>query len=474
MLNRSMSTFMNAWTAHDYTQYPFSTQNAKDYENLQNVYLDSVFNPKLSELDFRQEGWRLERSDPADSTSAYQMKGVVFNEMKGAFSDAGSLFAQRAEQQLYPGTTYQYVSGGDPAYIPDLTHEQLVHFHHTRYHPSNARIYSYGNFPLAPQLERVDRLVARHERLQPGSVPMEVTPFGEKTVTEFGPIESVGSPDKQTKFSVSYLTNDLRDVYETFSMSMFSSLLLHGSAAPMHKALIDSQIGSDYSSNTGYSPFTRQTSLSVGLQGLADKDIPLVEQRIGETFAKVHDEGFERKRVDAALAGIELAYKHKTANFGMSLMKSLSTGWFHGVDPVEYLKVSDNIARMRADVSQGKFFENIVDRYFTSSSHKLKYIMLADAKYNQQLEENEQRMIQDKLAKLTNADLQVIDEKNKALAEEQMRKDDLSSLPTLTMDDVSEKSERYALDMSAAGGSVPVQWRTTATNGISYLRIIND
>ncbi|ORX66773.1 hypothetical protein DL89DRAFT_295151 [Linderina pennispora] len=381
MLNRSMSTFMNAWTAHDYTQYPFSTQNAKDYENLQNVYLDS--------LDFRQEGWRLERSDPSDSTSAYQMKG-------------------RAEQQLYPDTTYQYVSGGDPAYIPDLTHEQLVHFHHTRYHPSNARIYS---------------LWPRHERLQPGS----------KTVTEFGPIESVGSPDKQTKFSVSYLTNDLRD------------------------ALIDSQIGSDYSSNTGYSPFTRQTSLSVGLQGLADKDIPLVEQRIGETFAK---------RVDAALAGIELAYKHKTANFGMSLMKSLSTGWFHGVDPVDYLKVSDNIARMRADVEQGKFFENIVDKYFANSKHKLKYIMLADAKYNQQLEESEQRMIQDKLAKLTNTDLQVIDEKNRALAKEQMRKEDLSSLPTLTMADVNEKAERYALDMSAAGGS--------ATNGISYLRIIND
>ncbi|KAJ1964019.1 Mitochondrial presequence protease [Dipsacomyces acuminosporus] len=474
MLNRSMSTFMNAWTAHDYTQYPFSTQNAKDYENLQNVYLDSVFRPQLREVDFRQEGWRLERTDPSDSSSSWQMKGVVFNEMKGAFSDAGSLFATRAEQQLFPGTTYQYVSGGDPAFIPDLTHEQLVNFHKTRYHPSNARVYSYGNFPLGPQLERVDKMISGYERIQPIAVPMDVTPYGEKQVTEFGPVESVGSPEKQTKFSISYLTNDLRNVYETFSMSVFSDLLLNGTSAPMHQALIDSHIGSDYSANTGYSPFTRQTSLSVGLQGIADKDIPLVEQRIGETFAKVHAEGFEQRRIDAALAGIELAYKHKTANFGLSLMKSISTGWFHGVNPVEYLKVSENVARLRSDVEGGKFFENIVDRYFVNSNHKLKYVMLADAKYNQQLEQNESQLIQNKLTTLTSADLASIDKKNAELAAEQMKKEDLSLLPTLTIEDVDAKASRHALDMGAAGGCVPVQWRTTSTNGISYFRVIND
>ncbi|KAJ2047425.1 Mitochondrial presequence protease [Coemansia sp. S16] len=474
MLNRSMSTFMNAWTAHDYTQYPFSTQNAKDYENLQNVYLDAVFQPSLREVDFRQEGWRLERSDPTDTASSWQFKGVVYNEMKGAFSDAGSLFATRAEQQMFPGTTYQYVSGGDPAFIPDLTHAQLVEFHRTRYHPSNARIYSYGNFPLAPQLERVGEVISTYERITPATVPMDVKPFGEKLVTEFGPVESVGSADKQTKFSISYLTNDMRNVYETFSMSMFSNLLLNGTSAPMHKALIDSHIGSDYSSNTGYSPYTRQTILSVGLQGIADKDISLVEQRVGETFARVRDEGFERRRIDAALATVELAYKHKTSDFGLNLMKSLSTGWFHGVNPVEYLKVSENVARLRADVASGGFFEGIVDRYFANSGHKLKYVMLADSKYNQGLDQREHEMIQSKLNTLTRADLTTIDEKNKVLADEQMKKEDLSSLPTLTMADVDAAASRYALDMGVAGECVPVQWRTTSTNGISYFRAIND
>ncbi|KAJ1883128.1 Mitochondrial presequence protease [Coemansia sp. RSA 1722] len=473
MLNRSMSTFMNAWTAHDYTQYPFATQNAQDYENLQRVYLDAVFRPVLREMDFRQEGWRLERNG---QDSGWQFKGVVYNEMKGAFSDAGSLYATRAEQQLFPGTTYQYVSGGDPEFIPDLTHEQLVAFHRERYHPSNARVYTYGNLPLAPQLERVGRLMDSYDRISPVHVPMDVEEFGEKQVTELGPVESVGQPDKQTRFSLSFLANDLRNVYDTFSMSVFSNLLLSGTSAPMHKALIDSHIGSDYSANTGYSPFTRRTSLAVGLQGIADSDISLVETRIRETFALVHRQGFERRRVDAALANVELAYKHRTADFGLSLMKSISTGWFHGVNPVEYLKVSENVARLRADVERGGFFESLAERYFLNSKHTLKYAMLPDTKYNQRLDQREHEMIQNKLDTLSSADLAAIDQKNEQLAEEQMRKEDLSSLPTLTLQDVPEQAGRFALDMGVAGDevTVPVQWRTTSTNGISYLRVIND
>ncbi|KAJ1942204.1 Mitochondrial presequence protease [Kickxella alabastrina] len=474
MLNRSMSTFMNAWTAHDYTQYPFATQNSRDYENLQGVYLDAVFKPTLREVDFRQEGWRLERNP--DGALGWQFKGVVYNEMKGAFSDAGSLYATRAEQQLFPGTTYQYVSGGDPEFIPDLTHEQLVEFHRTRYHPSNARIYSYGNLPLAPQLQRVAQVIGSYTRITPATVGMDVEEFGEKMVSELGPVESVGTADKQTRFSLGFLANDLRNVYETFSMSMFSSLLLNGTSAPMHKALIDSHIGSDYSANTGYSPYTRRTSLAVGLQGISDSDIPLVERRIRETFALVHEQGFERRRVDAALAGVELAYKHRTADFGLSLMKSISTGWFHGVNPVEYLKVSENVARLRADIERGGFFETLADRYFLNSRHTLKYAMLPDTKYNERLDRREHELIQGKLASLSSADLALVDRKNEALAQEQMRQEDLSSLPTLTLADVPADAGRYALSMGVAGDGtpVPVQWRTTSTNGISYLRVIND
>lgn len=152
MLNRSLASYMNAWTASDHTAYPFCTANASDYANLRDVYCDAVFHPKLSRLDFLQEGWRLEPENPLDPASPLKFKGVVFNEMKGAFSDVESLFAQRLQQNTFPNSIYTNISGGDPLAIPDLTFEQLVQFHRDHYHPSNALFYTYGNYPLTDTL----------------------------------------------------------------------------------------------------------------------------------------------------------------------------------------------------------------------------------------------------------------------------------------------------------------------------------
>ncbi|XP_030055213.1 presequence protease, mitochondrial-like [Microcaecilia unicolor] len=142
MMNRSLATFMNALTAADYTLYPFSTQNSKDFQNLLSVYLDAVFFPRLQELDFWQEGWRLEHENPTDAHSPLVFKGIVFNEMKGAFTSSESVFTQKLQNKLLPDHTYAVVSGGDPTYIPDLTWEQLKQFHATHYHPSNARCFA--------------------------------------------------------------------------------------------------------------------------------------------------------------------------------------------------------------------------------------------------------------------------------------------------------------------------------------------
>uniref|UniRef100_A0A3B5MT50 Pitrilysin metalloproteinase 1 n=1 Tax=Xiphophorus couchianus TaxID=32473 RepID=A0A3B5MT50_9TELE len=155
MLNHSLSTFMNAFTASDFTMYPFSTQNGKDFQNLLSVYLDAVFFPCLREQDFRQEGWRLENEDPTNPSSPLVFKGVVFNEMKGAFSDSERLYAQHLQNKLYPDHTYSVVSGGEPLAIPDLTWEQLKQFHATHYHPSNARFFTYGDLPLENHLKQI-------------------------------------------------------------------------------------------------------------------------------------------------------------------------------------------------------------------------------------------------------------------------------------------------------------------------------
>ncbi|KAG8138805.1 hypothetical protein E2320_001597 [Naja naja] len=173
MLNRSLSTFMNAFTASDYTLYPFSTQNPKDFQNLLSVYLDAVFFPSLRLLDFWQEGWRLEHESPADPRSPLTFKGVVFNEMKGAFADNERVFSQHLQNKILPDHTYAVVSGGDPLKIPDLSWEQLKHFHATHYHPSNARFFTYGNFPLELHLKQIhEEALCKFQKIEPNtSVP---------------------------------------------------------------------------------------------------------------------------------------------------------------------------------------------------------------------------------------------------------------------------------------------------------------
>ena len=170
MLRRSLSTFMNAFTASDWTMYPFSTQNPKDYYNLMDVYLNAVFFPELDELSFKQEGHRLELEaagqEQDDQGQMLVRKGVVYNEMKGAMSSPDQVMVRSILKALYPDTTYSNNSGGDPAVIPSLTYDQLVAFHQKHYHPSNAYFYTYGNLPLREHLGRIgDKTLARFQRI---------------------------------------------------------------------------------------------------------------------------------------------------------------------------------------------------------------------------------------------------------------------------------------------------------------------
>uniref|UniRef100_A0A2A4IU37 Peptidase M16 N-terminal domain-containing protein n=1 Tax=Heliothis virescens TaxID=7102 RepID=A0A2A4IU37_HELVI len=210
MLNRSLATFMNALTGPDYTFYPFSSQNEVDYRNLQKVYLDAVFKPNLSRLDFLQEGWRLEHSTVEDRLSDLTFKGVVYNEMKGAFSETSSLFGQKFINTILPRGTYGYVSGGDPLCIPELTHEHLRNFHATYYHPSNARIYSYGNFPLQANLKFVNEAyLSQYSYLDPEhTVVLRQPRWEEPQASEITcRVDQYGVPvERQNQIAIGYLS----------------------------------------------------------------------------------------------------------------------------------------------------------------------------------------------------------------------------------------------------------------------------
>ncbi|KAI8092588.1 peptidase M16C associated-domain-containing protein [Halteromyces radiatus] len=472
MLNRSLATYMNALTGSDYTVYPFATTNAVDYKNLEGVYMDAVFHPLLSELDYKQEGWRLEHDDLTDLSSPINFKGVVYNEMKGRISDPGYLFYKQSQQSMYPGTTYENASGGDPTFITDLTYQDLLDFHKTHYHPSNAKFYTYGNFSLEDHLATI--------RTKLNGFGKSEIPFVNKIPDRWAKPRKVVSNcaldpmvpvDRQTRLSYSFLTNDIHDSFETFSMRVLSTLLLEGHSSPMYEALIDSHLGTSFSSNTGYNRNTRISNLTIGLQGVKTQDVDQVETRIKQVLEKARMDGFDSRRIEATLHQMELGSKHKTSKFGLTIMHWITSGWFNGADPIDLLHINKYIARLRQELQKGPYFESLIDKYLLRNTHVLTYIMHPDASFNTVTANEEKDRLARKIQQEEKQQQQQLMEQAQQLEKKQNIIDDVSCLPTLRIDDIPLKQPKIVVEHTGLCNT-PIQWRTTSTNGITYFRAI--
>lgn len=473
MLNRSLSTFMNAFTASDYTMYPFSTQNGKDFRNLLSVYLDAVFFPCLREQDFRQEGWRLENENPADPNTPLVFKGVVFNEMKGAFSDNERVYGQHLQNKLYPDHTYSVVSGGEPLAIPDLTWEQLRQFHATHYHPSNARFFTYGDLPLEQHLKQIEEeALSKFERINPNTeVPAQPRWSNprEDHVT-CSPDALAPDQSRQNTLCVSFLLGDITDTFENFTLSLLSSLMISGPNAPFYKALIEPKIGTDFSSVVGYDGSTKEASFSIGLQGMAEEDTETVKRIISQTINDIIENGFEDERIEALLHKIEIQMKHQSTNFGLSLASYIASSWNHDGDPVELLQINESVSLFRQALKENPhFLQDKVRQYFKENGHRLTLSMSPDENYLEKQAKEEEEKLHRKIKGLSDADRTDIYEKGLELLAAQSKTQDASCLPALRVSDVEPTIPVTAVQMGSAGG-VPVQLCEQPTNGLVYFR----
>uniref|UniRef100_A0A5F8HD28 Presequence protease, mitochondrial n=1 Tax=Monodelphis domestica TaxID=13616 RepID=A0A5F8HD28_MONDO len=474
MLNRSLATFMNAFTASDYTLYPFSTQNSKDFQNLLSVYLDAVFFPCLRELDFWQEGWRLEHENPTDPQSPLVFKGVVFNEMKGAFTDNERIFSQYLQNQLLPDHTYSVVSGGDPLSIPDLSWEQLKQFHATHYHPSNARFFTYGNLPLEQHLRQIhEEALSKFQRIESSTtVPAQkLWDIPREYHVTCGPDTFATDSTKQTTISVSFLLPDITDIFEAFTLNLLSSLLIGGPNSPFYKALIESGLGTDFSPEVGYNGYTREAYFSVGLQGIADKHMETVKNIITRTIDEVIEKGFEDNRVEALLHKIEIQMKHQSTSFGLALTSYIASCWNHEGDPTELLNLGKQVTQFRKCLKENpNFLQEKVKQYFKNNQHRLTLSMSPDEKYYEKQAQMETEKLKQKVDSLSMKDRQQIYEKGLELRTLQSKPQDASCLPALKVSDIERTISFTELDIALAADEIPVQYCAQPTNGVVYFR----
>ncbi|KAF7586807.1 Mitochondrial presequence protease [Aspergillus hancockii] len=484
MLPRSLSNFMNAFTSADHTTYPFATTNRQDFQNLLSVYLDATFHPLLKEEDFRQEGWRLGPEDPrAASTQEGKpedvlFKGVVYNEMKGQISDANYLYYIKYRESIFPALNN---SGGDPQYITDLTHEQLVEFSKRNYHPSNSKFLTYGDMPLSDHLKQIGGVLDGFEKGGADTsvkLPIDLS-RGPLNVAVPGPIDTFADADKQIKTSTSWYLGDTSDVVETFSAGILSSLLLDGYGSPLYRALIESGLGSSYTPNTGLDTSGRVPIFSVGVNGVSEEEAPKVKEAIQKVYQDSLSTGFSDEKIQGFLHQLELALRHKTANFGIGVMEKTISSWFNGVSPMKELAWNEVIDEFKKRYQQGGYLESLMQKYLMNDNC-LTFTMTGTQTFNQELDKQEMVRKEQKLSQLVEqhgsmekAISTLMEEELQLLkTQEKAQHADLGCLPSLRVEDISREKERKPVRESKFDG-IDVVWREAPTNGLTYFQALN-
>jgi Zn-dependent M16 (insulinase) family peptidase len=478
MLRRSLNTFMNAFTASDWTAYPFASRNRKDYFNLLDVYLDAAFFPQLNELDFCQEGHRLDFAEAGNQASDLVFKGVVFNEMKGAYSSPNARLMKQFSSALFPSITYHHDSGGDPANIPDLTWQQLRDFHALHYHPSNAVLFTYGDLPASELQARFEeRALAEFEHLDVSgfAIPDERRYDKPQTVQGSYPLADEDAAGK-THVVLGWLLDRNSDMRMCMEARVLSDVLLDNSSSPLRHALETTDLGTAPSPLCGSDDDTREMTFAAGLEGTDPERADEVEALILGVLEDVARDGVPESAVMSVLHQLELSQREVTGDgfpYGLQLAMRALTPALHGGDPVAALDIDQLLEELRADAADPDFIPRLIRTQLLDNKHRIRLVMTPDAKLAATEEADEQQRLARMTAELTDARRAEIAKLAEDLEARQSAVDDAELLPRVTLDDVPADI-RMPQGVEGRIGELPAVNYAAGTNGMVYQQLVMD
>ena len=476
MIRRSLNTFMNAMTSSDWTAYPFASKNRKDFNNLLQVYLDATFFSRLHELDFAQEGHRLEFSERGNSDSDLLYKGVVYNEMKGAMSSPNNTLWQMMTKHLFPTTTYHYNSGGEPSDIPDLSYQQLLEFYQSHYHPSNAIFMTFGDITAAEHHAAFESLaLSRFERLDV-HIKVDDEKRYEAPIKATENYAVAESADHKTHVVLGWLLGKSTDIVELFEAQLLSSILMENSASPLLNVLETSKLGQSPSPMCGLEDSNKEMTFMAGLEGCAEESAEDIEQLILSCLHSVFENGVEQQQIEAALHQLELNQREITGDtspFGLQLiLAGLSTALHRG-DPIQLLDLEPVLELLRERVLDRGYIPGLIQRLLLDNAHRLTLTLkpsLTLAEEKQKTEEEELAHIK---ANLNSAEKKQIIEQANALARRQSQVDDPDLLPKVGLEDVPPKIvEPARINEALPSSKASVAFYGQITNGLTYQQIV--
>ena len=472
MIRRSLNTFMNAFTSSDWTAYPFATQNEKDFKNLLSVYLDSSFFPNLHELDFLQEGHRLEYVDNK-LNGDLEIKGVVFNEMKGAMSSISSQLWHGLSKHLYGSSTYKHNSGGNPENIIDLTHDYLVNFHKKHYHPSNATFFTFGNLDPTEIQDYINKNVL--DRFLPSneiiSVKNEERISKPKTVTEF--YNPIPDDEENHHIVLSWLLGESHNPVELLESYLISNILLDNSASPLRKALENTDLGKSLSPLTGLETDHKELVFAAGLEGVDSNRQLEVEELILNTLKNLVSNGISKRLVKSSLHQLEIKQREISGSgmpYGLQIMLSCLPACLHNDDPLKVLDLDSSFDEIKNNLKKENYIEDLIEKKIINNQHRINYCLAPDVEFNKKNDIKIRKKIDKKSKKLSVQDKKRIIELTKDLKLRQEKSDNPEILPKVTKEDIPRvrtypKSESYKNDNKNFFYKV-------GTNGITYHSMI--
>ena len=477
MIRRSLNTFMNAFTSSDWTAYPFASQNKKDFFNLLDVYLDAVFFSRLHELDFAQEGHRVEFEKPDDPASDLVFKGVVFNEMKGAMSAPTSVLWQTLSKHLFPNNTYHFNSGGDPEDIPDLTYEELKSFYDTHYHPSNAVFMTYGNLsPEVLQTRFQDQVLTRFEKLDRS---ISVTPakryHAPVRVQEYYATQEAEISDK-THIVVSWLLGESIDLDARLRADLLSSVLLANSASPLMQVLEQSDLGTSPSPMCGLEDSNLEMVFACGLDGSNPEQTEATEKLIIDTLEAIARDGVPQEQVDAMLHQLEMSQREIRGDgmpFGLQLVLSGLSAAMQRGDTLAAIDLDPALERLREEAQKPQFIPDLVRKLLLDNPHRLTLTLAPNQEISERRNVAERARLASMKQSLDSTASEDIVARAKALAERQVQEDDPEILPKVTLADVPADMHIPTGETSTLSGA-PATTYAQGTNGIVYQHVVVD
>ena len=478
LVKGSLNTFLNAMTYPDKTVYPVASCNDKDFQNLMHVYMDAVFYPNIYQSDktFRQEGWSYHLDDPDGELT---LSGVVYNEMKGAFSSPEGVLDRVILNSLFPDTSYANESGGDPEVIPELTYGQFLDFHRKYYHPSNSYIYLYGDMDMEEKLRWLDeKYLSAFDAIEVDSAIRYQQPFAEmKEIVQEYSIASDENVSDNTYLSYNKVIGTSLDEKLYLAFQILDYALLSAPGAPLKKALLDAGIGKDIMGS--YDNGVYQPIFSVIAKNANMEQKEAFIRVIEDTLKNIAENGIDQKALRAGINYHEFRFREADfGNYPRGLMYGLQLydSWLYDEEkPFIHMEAIPTFEFLKEQVETG-YFEDLIRTYLLDNTHGSIVIIRPEQGRTARMDGELAKKLQSYKDSLTPEDIQKLVQDTKELEayqEEESAPEDLEKIPVLKREDISRDIAPIYNDEKEIGG-VKMVHHNVETNGIGYVTLMFD